>query len=54
MQPILLFTTGVSGFIGFYLTKRLLQKKPDLRIIGIDNMNGYYNVFLKEWRLKEL
>ena len=44
--------TGVAGFIGFHLTKRLL--KEDISIIGIDNINNYYDVKLKEARLKKL
>lgn len=46
--------TGSSGFIGFYLCKRLLAEDPDTTIIGIDNMNDYYDVRLKEYRLSEL
>lgn len=44
--------TGSCGFIGSNLTKRLL--KGDNYVIGIDNMNSYYDVSLKENRLKEL
>ena len=46
--------TGSSGFIGFYLCKRLLAENPTAIIIGIDNMNDYYDVRLKEYRLSEL
>ena len=46
--------TGSSGFIGFYLCKRLLAENQDTTIIGIDNMNNYYDVRLKEYRLSEL
>lgn len=46
--------TGVAGFIGFHLTKRLILDNPDFRFIGIDNLNDYYNVALKEYRLSEL
>ena len=46
--------TGSSGFIGFYLCKRLLAENPTTTIIGIDNMNDYYDVRLKEYRLSEL
>lgn len=46
--------TGVAGFIGFHLTKRLLQSYPGLTVIGIDNMNNYYDIRLKEARLQEL
>jgi len=46
--------TGAAGFIGFHLAGRLLRNNPDSRIIGIDNLNGYYDVRLKEARLHEL
>ena len=46
--------TGVAGFIGSNLAKRLLQEIADIKVIGIDNMNDYYDVRLKEERLKEL
>jgi UDP-glucuronate 4-epimerase len=44
--------TGTAGFIGFHLAKQLLEKGET--IIGIDNMNDYYDVCLKYTRLKEL
>lgn len=47
------FVTGSAGFIGANLVKRLLAV-PRIRIIGIDNMNDYYDVSLKEYRLQEL
>ena len=46
--------TGSSGFIGSNLTKRILSDHPDIQVIGLDNMNDYYDVNLKEYRLKEL
>ena len=46
--------TGVAGFIGSNLAKRLLQDYPDTKVIGIDNMNEYYDTRIKEWRLKGL
>lgn len=46
--------TGVAGFIGANLAKRLLQDISDIKVVGIDNMNDYYDVRLKEERLKEL
>lgn len=49
-----IFITGVAGFIGSNLAKRLLSTIPDIRIIGLDNMNDYYDVRLKEYRLAEL
>ena len=48
-----IFVTGSAGFIGSNLVKRLLSV-PGIRIIGIDNMNDYYDVSLKEYRLQEL
>lgn len=49
-----IFITGTSGFIGYYLAKRLLTENKSARVIGLDNMNDYYNVRLKEARLKVL
>jgi len=44
--------TGAAGFIGFHLSKSLLGKSN--AVIGIDNLNDYYDVRLKHTRLKEL
>lgn len=44
--------TGAAGFIGYYLCKRLLEAGAD--VIGFDNMNDYYDVSLKEYRLSLL
>lgn len=46
--------TGAAGFIGSNLAKRLLRDIQNIKVIGIDNMNDYYDVRLKEERLKEL
>lgn len=46
--------TGVAGFIGSNLTKRLLTDYADLRVIGIDSITDYYDVTLKYDRLKGL
>lgn len=46
--------TGAAGFIGANLCLRLLDSVPDIRIAGIDNMNDYYDVRLKEHRLAQL
>ena len=52
MKTILV--TGAAGFIGSNLVKKLFQEQPDVQVVGIDNMNDYYDVRLKEERLKEL
>ncbi len=49
-----ILVTGAAGFIGSNLVKRLLADFPTAKIIGIDNMNDYYDVSLKEYRLEEL
>ena len=49
-----ILVTGSSGFIGSNLVKRLYQDIQDITVIGIDNMNDYYDIRLKEARLKEL
>lgn len=46
--------TGSCGFIGFNLARRLLSEYENIRVIGIDNMNDYYDVRIKEARFKEL
>lgn len=46
--------TGVAGFIGAYLTRRLLSDFKNVKVIGIDNLNDYYDVHLKERRLSDL
>lgn len=48
------FITGAAGFIGSNLAKRLLETKSGVKVVGLDNMNDYYDVRLKEARLKEL
>ena len=49
-----IFVTGAAGFIGSNLVKRLFKDTEGATIIGIDNMNDYYDVALKEFRLREL
>ena len=44
--------TGAAGFIGFHLAKRLLD--DSCQVVGVDNVNPYYDVTLKEARLREL
>ena len=52
MKTILV--TGAAGFIGSNLVKKLYKELPEAQVIGIDNMNDYYDVRLKENRLEEL
>ena len=49
-----IFVTGAAGFIGSNLVKRLFKDVKGATIIGVDNMNDYYDVRLKEYRLEEL
>lgn len=49
-----IFVTGASGFIGSNLCKRILKEDPECKVIGLDNMNDYYDVRIKEARLNEL
>ena len=47
-----ILVTGTAGFIGYHLAKKLLERGDE--VVGIDNINDYYNVNLKYGRLKEL
>lgn len=49
-----ILVTGAAGFIGANLIKRIYKEFPDAQIAGIDNMNDYYDVSLKNHRLEEL
>jgi len=46
--------TGAAGFIGANLVLRLLKEEKNLKIVGIDNMNDYYDVSIKEYRLEKI
>lgn len=48
------FITGAAGFIGSNLARRLLQAEKEITVVGLDNMNDYYDVRIKEARLAEL
>jgi len=47
-----ILVTGAAGFIGFHVAKRLLDDKHE--VVGLDNINDYYDVALKYARLNEL
>lgn len=49
-----IFVTGSAGFIGSNLVLELLRTQSPVHIVGIDNMNDYYDVSIKEWRLSEI
>ncbi len=48
------FVTGAAGFIGSNLVLRLFKDVEDIAIVGIDNMNDYYDVALKDYRLEKI
>lgn len=50
----IVFITGAFGFIGSNLAKCILTTELDTKVIGLDNMNDYYDVRIKEARLAEL
>ena len=49
-----IFITGTAGFIGSYLSKRILNDYKNTKIIGLDSVNNYYDIKIKEARLEEL
>lgn len=50
----IILVTGAVGFIGSSLVKKLCETSAEYQIVGLDNMNDYYDVRLKEQRLEEL
>src|SRR5690625_2928292 len=48
----IIYVTGSAGFIGYYLSDKLL--KQDFNIVGLDNINNYYDINLKKYRLEKL
>ena len=46
--------TGAAGFIGANLVMELMKTNEPMTLIGLDNMNSYYDVSLKEYRLSEI
>ena len=49
-----ILVTGSAGFIGYYLSKRILEDFNNVEVIGLDSLNDYYDVSLKNWRLEQL
>ena len=49
-----IFVTGAAGFIGSNLVLELMKDDEIKHIIGLDNMNDYYDVSLKEFRLEQI
>ena len=54
LQDKSILITGAAGFIGAALAKRVCAENPSARIVGLDSVNDYYDVSIKEYRLKEL
>lgn len=54
LQGKVVLVTGSAGFIGSSLVLDLLRSVGRITVIGIDNLNDYYDVSIKEWRLKEI
>ena len=54
LQNKTIFVTGAAGFIGANLVLKLLEIASPVKIVGIDNLNDYYDVSIKQWRLEEI
>lgn len=54
LQNKTIFVTGAAGFIGANLVLELLRTVESVTVIGLDNMNDYYDVSIKEYRLQEI
>ena len=54
LEDSTVLVTGAAGFIGWNLAKRLLEAVSGIRVIGFDNLNDYYDVRLKQYRLDDL
>ena len=49
-----ILVTGAAGFIGSNLVLELLRTQKEIGIVGVDNMNDYYDVSIKEYRLGQI
>lgn len=49
-----ILVTGAAGFIGAHLILELFKSVPSIHIVGIDNMNNYYDVNIKKYRLSQI
>ena len=54
LQKKRILVTGAAGFIGAGLVSELMKRYPGCKIIGIDNMNNYYDPRIKEYRLDRI
>lgn len=54
LQNKTVFVTGSAGFIGSNLILELLKTQSPVHIVGLDNLNDYYDISIKEWRLSEI
>lgn len=54
LEPKTILITGAAGFIGGNLAMRILKDEPSVHVIGIDNLNDYYDVSIKEFRLNKI
>lgn len=54
MSELKILVTGAAGFIGSNLVKKIFTDNPEAVVVGLDNMNDYYDVSLKEFRLKKI
>ena len=54
LQSKTIFVTGAAGFIGSNLVLKLLETQSPVNIVGIDNLNDYYDVSIKNWRLDQI
>lgn len=54
LDKAIILITGAAGFIGAALVKRLCTENPKAKVIGLDSVNNYYDISLKEYRLNEI